>query len=595
MDQNDNRICFAEYEADLRSGELFRDGQKIPLQEKPFRILALLLKRAPKVLTREEIFAKIWGDTHVEAGLSLNTAMRKLRMALGDSARKPELIGTTPEGYTLLVEPKSPARRRPRVQLSSVRLAVAPFQNLGGEAQEYFAEGLTEQMIALLGHRQKQVSVIAPFSTLQYGRSGKSVAEIGRELNADYVLAGSVRLSGRVLKVTAMLVQMVDQSVVWSDAYSRAPGDIFAIQDEITARIARSILTLLTTPEVRARNLSTTPATYRHYLKGCFFANKWTAEGFRKAIEYLQRSVSADPGFAPAHAALARLYMGMSAQGILKPEVINNMTVTSASEALRLCPELEDAHIALGWAQIFYEGDWRASERSFLRAIELNPSSITAYEGYAHLLTALARHEEAIENGERACALDPLSPFATNVAACNQYFARRYDKALALCLRNLETDAAFGISYSTLGWIYEAMGENKKSIEAHRMAVKHNPESPAMLADFARALAIAEEMAEARSALQQTLAARQAVWVPPYWIALAYTGLGEYATAIDWLAKAIEERDGWRVFFGVDPKLDALRGDPRFQPLLEQVGLPLRVEAARSSRTREVATAASRR
>lgn len=116
-----------------------------------------------------------------------------------------------------------------------------------------------------------------------------------------------------------------------------------------------------------------------------------------------------------------------------------------------------------------------------------------------------------------------------------------------------------------------------------------------MLADFARALAIAEEMAEARSALQQTLAARQAVWVPPYWIALAYTGLGEYATAIDWLAKAIEERDGWRVFFGVDPKLDALRDDPRFQPLLEQVGLPLRVEAARSSRTREVATAASRR
>jgi TolB-like protein/Tfp pilus assembly protein PilF len=582
MGHSNSRIRFANYEADLRSGELFSNGLKIPLQEKPFQILTLLLRRAPKPVTRDEIFARVWSDTYVERRLSLNTAMRKLRVAFREGARTPRIIETTPEGYRLLVKVQPVSRGAVPAHGPAIRLAVAPFQNLGGEAQDYFADGLTEQMIVQLGHTQKQFSIIAPFSTLRYKGSGKSAVEIGRELKADYVLEGSVSLRARVVKVRATLVHTSDAMVIWSDSFSRDHGDIFAIQDAVTNRITDAILRVLSAPEARA--LSTTPAAYEKFLRGCFFANKWSAEGFRKAVDNLQQAIAADPGFAPAHASLAKLYMGMSAQGILPPEVINKLTLTAASEALRLCPDLADAHIALGWASIFYDGNPRASEQSFLRAIELNPSSNTAYEGYGHLLTACGRHQEAIEVGARACALDPLSPFAANALACDYYFARQYNNALAQCQRNLEMDAEFGIGYSCLGWICGAMAEHDKAVEALRKAVAYNPASPAMKAGLAAALGHAGKVEESRSVLREVLAARESVWIPPYWIALAYLGLRDYGAALDWLARGVEERDGWRVFYGVDPKLDLLRSNSSFQTILRRVGLPLRGPTAGSSR-----------
>ncbi len=575
MGRCDTRIRFAHFEADLRSGELFRQGIKIPLQDKPFRILALLLRRAPRQVTREEIYGKVWGDTHVEKRLSLNTALRKLRIALADDAKNPTLIATTEKGYRLLAEPQPALPRRAPSRTASLRVAVAPFVNVGAEGEEYFADGLTEQMISLLGHTQRQISIIAPFSTLQYKRSGKALPEIGREFNADYALGGTVALKRRTVKITAMLIHTRDQAIVWADSYSRPRGDIFDIQDDITNRIARSIVTVLTAPEISARRFKTSPIAYEKYLRGCFFASKWTAEGFRKAIDLFQEAIKADPNFAPAHGSLAKVYMGMSAQGVLPPDVINNLTVTEASEALRLCPDLADAHTALGWSRMLYDADWAGSEASFLRAIELNPSSNTAYEGYAHLLTVLARHEEAIEASSRACSLDPLSPFAANVLACNYYFSRQYDKALERWLRNLEMDAGFSIGHSCLGWVYEALGQYQKAVAAQRMAVKHNAMSPAIRASLARALALNGETDEARSVLKDVLAARETMWIAPYWTAVVYLALGEHATALEWLTEEVEARDGWRVFFAVNPMLDGLRSYPEFTELMRRVGLPL--------------------
>jgi TolB-like protein/Flp pilus assembly protein TadD len=590
MGHSDSRIRFAHFEADLRSGELFKDGVKVPLQEKPFQILALVLNRAPEEVTREEIFTKVWGNTYVERRLSLNTAVRKLRIALGDGVDNPQVIETTAKGYRLVADVRPVYPRQLRVPTSKLRLAVAPFQNLGGEAQEYFAEGLTEQMIARLGHTQKQISVIAPFSTMQYKRSGKSAAEIGREFSADYVLAGSVRLEDGVVNVAAMLIHTRDQATVWSENYRRDEGDIFAIEDEIANRIARSILMVLGAPDIRARTLSTTPAAYEQYLRGRFFANKWTAEGIAKAIEFFQQAIAADPQFAPAHAALATLYMAMTGQGIMRPDVINRLTMTAASEALRLCPDLADAHVALAWAQIFYEGDWKASERSFQRAIELNPSSNTAYEGYAHLLTAMARHEDAIKAALRACELDPLSPFAANVLACSYYFARRNDDALRQLLRNFEMEPAFPIAHSSLGWVYQAMGRMEDAIACQRRSVAQNAGSPVMLANLAQVLGVAGYRDEARSLLQEVMAARESTWIPPYWIALLYLGLGEHTTALEWLTAAVEQRDGWRVFCGVEPKFDPLRDDSRFQALVKRVGLPVRAGAKRTRKRAAAAT-----
>lgn len=562
-----NRVRFAEYEADLRSGEVFRNGVQVPLQEKPFQILRLLLLANGEVVDREHIYAAVWPDTHVEASLSLNTAMRKLRTALRDEARNPQLIETVDSGYRLLVEP----RFLPVPRTVRTRLAVAPLENLGSEDQEYLAEGMTEEMISHLGRTHKDISIIAPFSMLCYKRLRRTIAEIAHDMRADYVLAGSVLLRSNNVQVMAKLVRSKDQACIWSESYTRNADDLFQIQDEITGRIAEAILSVLHVPEIRS---ITDRWTHEKYLKGCFFANKWSEPGFRKAIELFQQTIEEDPGFAPAHAALAKLYMGMGAQGVLPPSAINDLAQQAATRALSLDPGLADAITALGWSQLFFHGDWHSAERSFSRSMNINPSATHAYEGYAHLLVAVRRFDEAIEVAHRACELDPLSPFAGNLLACTYYFVRRFEEARTHILSCLEANPGFPIAYATLGWVCQALGETGNSVEAHRNSVQHNGGSPAMLADLARALALDGHAEEAQRTLDQAIAAREKMYVPPYWIAQACVGLGQHDAALDWLEKGIDERCGWRVFYGVDPKLEAVASHERFRTMLDRIGFP---------------------
>ncbi|HYG98394.1 MAG TPA: tetratricopeptide repeat protein [Terriglobales bacterium] len=574
MTDGDKRVRFAQFEADFRSGEVFRNGVKIPLQEKPFQVLRLLLHAQGGVVTREQIYAEVWPDTHVAEAASLNTAIRKLRAALGDDARDSRLIQTVETGYRLLVEPRFPTSASLRDRNGRTRLALAPFENLGSEDQDYFADGITEELIAQLGRTHREISIIAPFSTMRYKGSAMQIVNIARDLRADYVLAGSVLVSGGSVQVTARLIRSEGQVCIWSDSYARDEGDIFSIEDEITQRIAGAILTVLTGSGTRARHLTTDSWTYEKFLKGCFFANKWSEAGFRKAIELLQKTIEEDPEFAPAHAALAKLYMGMSAQGILPPSVINERTRAAASRALHLCPDLADAVTALGSSQLFYDGDWRAAEQSFLRSIEINPSATHAYERYSHLLTAVRRHDEALELALRACELDPLSPFAANMLGCTYYFAGQYEEARA-CLQDcIDTHPAFPIAHACLSWVYGALGEMEKAVASQRLAVEQNQGSPAMLANLAHTLGVAGYRDEALQVLTRVLEARQSIWVPPYWIALAYLAIGDHDAVFDWLARGIEERCGWRIYYGVDPKLEALAADDRFRTILNRVGFP---------------------
>lgn len=570
MTDGDNRVRFAQYEVDFRSGEVFRNGIRVPLQEKPFQVLRLLLQANGEIVGREHIYSAVWPDTHVAHSLSLNTAVKKLRTALNDDAHNPHLIETAGSGYRLLVE----VRPVPNHRTGRIRLAVAPFENLGPEDQDYLADGMTEEMIAQLGRTHKDVSIIAPFSTLSYRRSGKDLAEIARDLRADYILTGTVLATNGRVQVTARLIQIGDQVCLWSESYARPEGDVFGIQDDISHRIAEAMLSVLQGPGSRATSLSTDRWTHEKYLKGCFFANKWSEAGFRKAIELFEQTIKEDPGFAPAYAALAKLYMGMSAQGILPPEVINERTCAMASKALALCPDLADAVTALGWSQLFYDGDWRTAERSFLRSIDINPSATHAYEGYSHLLVAVRRYDEAIAISCRACELDPLSPFASNLLGCTYYFARQVETARERLQECIETHPALPIAHACIGWVYEALGNIESAVAHNRIAVEQNQQSPAMLANLAHTLGIAGHHDEARQVLQKALAARDSVWVPPYWIAMAYAGIGERDTALDWLEKGVEEQCGWRIFYGVDPKLEVLASEERFKAVLDRVGFP---------------------
>lgn len=196
---DNNRVRFTHYDVDFRSGEVFRNGIRVPLQEKPFQVLCLLLQANGEVVTREQIYTAVWPDTHVAQSLSLNTAIRKLRTALGDDARNPQLIETAGSGYRLLVEVRPVQNHR----TGRMRLAVAPFENLGPEEEDYLADGMTEEMIAQLGRTHKAISIIAPFSTLSCRRSGKDLAEIARDLRADYILTGTVTGTQGRVQVTA--------------------------------------------------------------------------------------------------------------------------------------------------------------------------------------------------------------------------------------------------------------------------------------------------------------------------------------------------------------------------------------------------------
>jgi adenylate cyclase len=288
-------------------------------------------------------------------------------------------------------------------------------------------------------------------------------------------------------------------------------------------------------------------------------------------MELFDQAISEDPNFAPARASVAKLYIVMSAHGILPPSVVHERTRSEALQALRLCPDLAEAHTAMGWLQLLYDADWPAAERSFQRSININPSATHAYEGYCHLLTATGRHEEAVKVAKQACELDPLSPFAANVLTCTLYFARRFEEAVAQALRSIETEPGFPIAHSSLGWCYEAMGRMDEAVACHRVSVVQNSGSPAMLANLAHTLALAGQTQEARSVLEQILSVRHSAYVPAYWIALVYSGLGEHTKALDWLEIGVVEHCGWRVFYGVDPKLDVLASDARFRRLLEAV------------------------
>lgn len=565
------------------------------LAPQPFRILTLLASRAGEVVTREEIRREVWGEeTYVDFERGLNFAISQIRAALEDDAQSPRFIQTLPRrGYRFIapveqaapvppIPPEPPIspgpppsavpsrarlsvwgliallgialvvtvvamRRRdapPTLDGPRLMVAVLPFEDLSaGPPQAYWSDALTGELIAQLGRlRPERLGVIARTSVMTYKGVRRDIGEIAEELGVDYLLEGSVRRSGESVRITAQLVQAQDGTQLWAETYERDRRGAFDVQAQVGAEVARA-LALELLPEAADRTRTHDPEAWDAYLQGRYLANQGDREDLARGVAALERAIARDPGFAPAHAALADVFHGRVMSGALPPRDGYPRAKAAARQAVALDPGLAEAHAVLAAVHFWYDWDWPAAERSFRRALELNPSLSAAHHDYGFFLIARGRAEEGLEEVEQARQLDPLSPRANIDVGWAYISARRYDDAIAQSRRTLELEPGFPEAEGCLE-------------QARRMKETYG--------DAARDL-------DRRRARQIEEAVSRGERVSPIRAAGVYAALGDRNRAFAWLDKALAERSPMLALLAVHPSWDNLRSDPRFEALVARI------------------------
>ncbi len=467
------------------------------------------------------------------------------------------------------------SRSKPAETGAAVRsIAVLPFKPLVAEGNdEYLGLGLADALIAQLSNLRQLI--VRPTSAVrQYTALEQDPVAVGRELKVDSVLDGTIQRLGDRIRVTVQLLSISDGAPLWAETFDATFTDIFAVQDIIAERVARALTLRLTGAELKQLTKHDTESAeaYQAYLKGRYFWNKRTYEGFKKSIEYFQQAIERDPNYVLAYAGLADCYNMLADYTFLSPEEAFPKAEAAVTRALEIDDTLAEAHASLAYIRLHYHWDWIAAEREYKRAIALNPNYATAHQWYGLYLTAMGRFEEAIAEMKRAQALDPISLIITMAAGRPFYYARQYDQAIEQYQKALEMDSHFGVAHITLGWAYEQKGMVEKALTEFQKAVTLPVDSRAatghayaMLGEGDKAMAILDELKELS----------KHKFVSPYYLAILYTGLNRKDDAFIWLENAYRERSHWLIFLNVEPAFDSLRSDPRFAELVRRVGFPL--------------------
>jgi TolB-like protein/Tfp pilus assembly protein PilF len=460
------------------------------------------------------------------------------------------------------------AGRRPRL-----RLAVLPFENISrNPEEEYFADGLTEEMIAQLGRvNPETLGVIARTSVMRYKGTEKSAETIGRELHVDALLDGSVRRHGDQVRVTAQLIQVKDQSHLWSETYDRKVVDVLEIQTNVAEQIAKSLELQLVSK--RTAKAVPNPAARDAYLRGRYFWNRRTVPEFFRAIEYFKRAVEIDPKYALAHAGLADTYSTLGWYGGWTGKEAWERAEAAARTALEVEPHLAEGHTSLAFGLHSFEWDWAESEREYRRALELDPNYVTGHQWYAFFLMAMGRMDEAEEQMKQALALDPLSLTLNSYYGWVLYFARKYDEAVEQVLRALDIEPDFLVAHFILGLVYSQKRMVREAIREYRIAQEIVGESVLVLTGLAHICGQAGKRREAKQYLDKLLRLKDQ-HVSPYQVAYAYAGCGMKDEAMEFLERAVEQRESWLPHLRVEPGLDGLRGEQRFQKIVSRLKFP---------------------
>jgi tetratricopeptide (TPR) repeat protein len=378
------------------------------------------------------------------------------------------------------------------------------------------------------------------------------------------------------VRITAQLIQAEQERHLWAESYERDLRDILALQSEVARAIASEVKVRLTPQEqtrlARARPVN--PEAYQACMMGRYFLNKRTEDGLKKAITYFEQALEKDPGYAVAWAGLADCYNLLANFDFLPPKEGFPKAKAAATKALELDESLAEGHTSLGFFKDNFEWDWPGAEKEFARALELNPNYATAHHWYSDHLGIMGRHEEAIAEIKRAQQLDPLSLIISTVAGVRFHWARRYDQAVEQLRKTLEMDPSFALAHFWLGQTYEQSGQYESAIAEHQKARAALGGGGFALAGLGHAYAAAGKRDDALRILTDLNQLRKAAYVSPYAIGVIHVALGERAQALQWLQRAYEERDVQMVEIGVDPRLDPLRSDPRFQDLLRRMNFP---------------------
>jgi len=596
---------FGVFAVDARTGELSNAGRRTRLRDQPLQLLLALLERPGELVTREELTRRLWpADTFVDFDRGLNKAMNHLRDALSDSAEHPQFIETLPrKGYRFIAlvtrddadveaalnhAPPSPGNRRSRAMVAALiaavgvaiaadvrgvrrfiggrpadpphitSLAVIPLENLSGDPeQDYFADGMTDALITDLA-KMGSLRITSRTSVIKYKGKQRTIKDIGRELDVDAVVEGTVTRAGNRVRITAQLIQVSTDMHLWAESYERDVSEVLDLQRAVATDIARSI-DVVVRPLDRPRIVQ--PEAYGLYLKARYAFYQYTSEGWQRAIELFNRAIERDSTFASAYSGLADTYLVAGAYDAIPADEALTRGKAAAAKALTLDDGLASAHYALATAHTWYDWDWQSAEHEFRRAIELNPNDALGRNWHGGYLSLRRRLDEAVAEHERARDLDPLSLIVNANLARAYYWARRYDDAIVQARRTLGLDPRFGIA---LFWLDGSLRHRGLLNEA--VALRQQVATPERAQIIARTFeregfpALLRDCGQAyRKSGSLVIAAR------------CYAQSGDTEEALALLETCSRRRCSSLVNVMVEPDFDVLQAEPRFQQLLRTV------------------------
>jgi DNA-binding winged helix-turn-helix (wHTH) protein/TolB-like protein/tetratricopeptide (TPR) repeat protein len=626
---------FGPFELDPAERLLSSDGRAVPLSPKAFDMLVVLVERGGHLCKREELMSVLWPDSFVEEG-NLSVTVSSLRKVLHDDCGQPSYIETVskrgyrfvasvshvverndpepaietaPQEQVIAGQKESETARAPKAlsrrfatlavvvviatlflaRIVGVRggsaaapagspivhsLAVLPFQTVGDKnGGEYVGIAMADALITKLGNTGRIVT--RPTSAIQkYADGTQDARAAGLEQGVDAVLDGRIQRDGDRVRLTVQLTRVRDGVQLWADSFDENFTDVFALEDEFSDRVTRSICLRLTGEEEKRKlaKLSTkNNDAYQAYVRGRYFWNRRTEKALTTGLRYFQQAVKLDPQFAEAHAGVADSYGLLGLYGILPPTQAFPPAEAAAKRALSMDDSLAEAHATLGFVYFYYDWNGLAAEREFRRALESNPNYAMAHSWNGQDLAAMGRISEALAETQLAQQDDPLSLIVSSNAGLILCLAGSFEQAIETLNKAVEIDPNFPRAHFRLGNVYEQQGMPEKAISEFTEAVRLSGGDSSYEGSLGHAYALAGNVEQARRILGLLKQRSGRQYVPAYAVALIYAGLGDRDAAFEWLEKAYKDRSASMALLKVDPALNNLHSDPRFMELARRV------------------------